>query len=139
MNSTILNGNRYLDSSNHPSPRVTVSLAGEPITCNTTQILRHAYGTQNYCHHLQEKYEWNDSVTDSIDWQIIGTAIQSFKGNQKRTIQKYINGWLPTQAHKSSGNSGDDQLCPCCRKTPETNQHFIQCTCDQRVMDQVDH
>jgi hypothetical protein len=114
-----------------PQPRITVTLNGEPITCNTIQILRNAYGSQQYCIHLQEKHQWTEQVIDTIDWNILGTTIQGFTGSQQRTIQKYINGWLPTNAHDSTGRKDAQRLCPSCNKEHETNMHFIQCPTDR--------
>jgi hypothetical protein len=46
-------------------------------------------------------------------------------------LQKYINGWLPTNGHKSTGKHETQQLCPCCNDEIETNSHFIQCPADR--------
>jgi hypothetical protein len=76
---------------------------------------------------MQNKYVWTDTTTDTIDWQLLGSTLTTFQGSPKRTLQKYINGWLPTNAHKCTGNNGSMKLCPCCRQTDETNTHFATC------------
>jgi hypothetical protein len=94
--------------------------------------LRAAYSSQPLRqYYLQKHTHWNSSTIDDIDWFLSGKALKLLPINTRRTIQKFIHRWLPTNAHPSLGNSGTSQLCPYCQDSPEPIPHFLTSTLPQ--------
>ena len=115
-----------------PTPKATLNLTTQSITCNAATTLRNAYSSQQYRAYLQRKYMWADTTTDEIDWQVLSHAMARLSGNNKKIIQQFIHKWLPTNASKNQNKAPPHNLCPHCRTTPEDHQHFIHCWADQK-------
>ncbi len=50
-----------------------------------------------YKQYLLNKFQWNLSLTDNIEWQTVDYAMQRFNSQDRIWIQKIIHEWIPTQ------------------------------------------
>jgi hypothetical protein len=78
--------------------------------------------------YYQEKYGWNQTTQQSIDWRAHGKAICQLSQRQQKTITQFIHGWLPTNAAHGQQRLDTGRLCPFCRSCDESQIHFLQCT-----------
>jgi hypothetical protein len=63
-----------------------------------------------------------------INWDLIGTTTSTFPKPIQRFINKWTHQWLPTLDHPSMRQTHLRNECPCCKREPETNLHFHECT-----------
>jgi hypothetical protein len=117
-----------------PLPSASLVINNQQITCNLEQTMRTAYASQTYREYLQKKHKWDDQTTEDIDWNLFSTTYTKLANNQRRTLTKFLHGWLPTNAHAGRAtNTLTQNTCPLCRETEETNPHFLECRNDQQL------
>ena len=122
----------------YPS-RVSSCLA--PITAGCHALLHSADGTvtSNYRATLRRlatyenlrlyhctKYDWTESVFDSVDWLAHGRAINS-NFSRRHFLVKFLHDWLPLGHLKSRYAEYYTDTCPLCSTSLETRSHFLQC------------
>jgi len=88
--------------------------------CNTTI-------DPTYFDYLKEEFQWDGQPTNSIQWLIIQWTLQKLKHAERQTITKFIHKWLPLQDQHHVHSALTKQLCPSCKTTKETAQHFLSC------------
>jgi len=62
-----------------------------------------------------------------IHWPTIQLALSRFKASEKRILTKFVHEWLPLQDRYHVKSASIGQICPSCRQTKETAQHFLAC------------
>jgi len=95
--------------------------------------LHNAAQLLNYPQYLIQKFDWNPTTPNLIQWQIIELAMRQFQSPDQTQIQKIIHKWAPMQI--SPGNypsKVQDQQCPTCCQHPETPLHLLQCNHSKR-------
>ena len=122
----------------YPS-RVSSCLA--PITAGCHALLHSADGTvnSNYRATLRRlatyenlrlyhctKYDWTESVFDSVDWLAHGRAINS-NFSRRHFLVKFLHDWLPLGHLKSRYAEYYTDTCPLCSTSLETRSHFLRC------------
>ena len=78
---------------------------------------------QHLCHRLK----LDNNTLDSIAWTEFNRAFQSSSHGHKRTIRKWLFGYLPTQRRLHRYKLSPSDLCPICQLHPETDTHFLTC------------
>jgi len=109
--------------------------AGYPHLCINQQCiiqrlqhtLRDAATNRPYYDYLSEKFEWPGLPEHLIHWPTIRLALKHFKATERRTVTKFIHEWLPLQDRHHVISTSALNLCPSCRQTPETTEHFLAC------------
>ena len=78
--------------------------------------------------YLKNKYEWNDRVWDTIDWNIMEAPLGKLKGQRKVTIYKLVHLWQPTDRYKMRNEDGlgSEGKCTHCGEIDE-QLHYMRC------------
>jgi len=81
-----------------------------------------------YC---AQKYQWEDSVVQTIDWTNFQGLIRKYK-NSWTTIVKHLHDISPTGKIAHRNNSTLPHECPACGSPQEDNIHVITCPSSSR-------
>jgi len=109
--------------------------ASYPHLCINKQIvihwlqhnLRDAATQDQYFWYLQAKFQWNNSPSTTIQWQIMQLVLRHFKRPDQKTLTKFIHEWLPLHDRYNINSASKLHLCPSCYSQSETVQHFLTC------------
>ena len=113
-----------------PHTRVLLDIPEGTITSNTAERLRkHAWGGW-LLKYMQEKYNWTENITKTINWKAQASALQNqfLRGTH---MTKLIHDILPTNSniHRDDKNK---QRCPECSCKKENRDHVLQCPAASR-------
>lgn len=97
------------------------------VSANIETELRNAASTHDLRIYMKKKYILTDEAIDDIDWMVHGNAISSLPARMKKTTIQFLHEWAPTLAHPGQ-HTHVNKLCPMCRHTEETLDHFHTCT-----------
>jgi len=87
-----------------------------------------------YYKYLTEKFHWDQSTTDQIEWRAIELALDRFTPPDCIRIQKIIHEWIPTWVSPGNNPSAEtDRLCPSCQRHQETPEHLLRCDATTRT------
>ena len=120
------------------SPRVPVLLTssvmlairGVSITSHYKHHLHRAYTEPRYAEHLQEKFKWDNNITESISWKCLSIAIR--RTRREGLITKCCNDILLTALRlKTMGYQDTDTCCMC--SAQETFEHMLRCNHNTRI------
>ena len=132
---------RYAYAKNVPPP----SLANDPnwgmiiddqhITENLDlAIAEHIHG-QSLFHHLKEKQQITEEGIQLVNWNMLGQVHNSLPRSRYIWVVKFASGFLPTANHMFRHGNWEDNLCPLCKSTVETNAHLMRCSCDDAILE----
>ena len=107
--------------------RCQLRMACGTITRSYTKILHEAYMEHTTRQHLCHRLKLDNNTLDSIAWTEFNRAFQSSSHGHKRTIRKWLFGYLPTQRRLHRYKLSPSDLCPICQLHPETDTHFLTC------------
>ena len=89
-----------------------------------------AYIEPRYIGHLQDKYNWSDSVVQIIAWKSLSLALRRI--NRDVSLTKVCNHLLPTNAELLKQHRHSERNCVLCGNS-ETSDHMIQCKSESRM------
>ena len=126
---------RVHQEQNPPSNRVPIiTIAGcqlhtrqGTITRSFTRTLHNAYTYQQTRRHICNRLGIHSTLFPHIAWTEFGRAFRSLSSGTKRIIRRWIFGYLPTQQRLARHQQCASPLCPICKQTPETDEHFLIC------------
>jgi hypothetical protein len=131
--------NTYQRTSGHRSPEVLLTdTAGVHvvtpsgcITSNYVNKLRYqaTHGPLLKC--IQERYRWNDRITNFVNWQAHGVSLRKHMKRKSHYI-KFVHGILPTN-RKLHRNDPVRRRCPACHSVTEDWKHIVRCPHITRV------
>ena len=87
--------------------------------------IRSSSGESEAREFLKDKYQWNNRLIDSIEWDIVSSFISKQTYATRKTMTKYSHRWL-----LSNSKTIDNQIiCPYCHQTEENfdHDHFLTC------------
>jgi hypothetical protein len=105
----------------------TVYINKLEITANIPNEFRYTALTPDLRIYLTEKYKWNNTIIDNIDWEIHSKALSQQHPTMRKTITQFIHRWLPTHSHPGTKHDITTK-CPICHVIDETNNHFLTCS-----------
>ena len=97
------------------------------ITRSYTKTLHDAFTENATSRHLCHRLDIDNNTLHSIAWTEFHRAIKSFSPGHKRTIRKWLFGYLPTQRRLARYKHSSTDACPICQQHPETDEHFLTC------------
>jgi len=110
-----------------PTALPHIVVHGQTIVRNAPGALRHAATTPDYHTYLKAKYELSDAAIDGINWQMVKLSIRQLTLADQTRIQKFIHDWLPLKGASHTASATNSNLCPHCKREPETIWHFLEC------------
>jgi hypothetical protein len=102
-------------------------LDGKPVSGKIENKMKINYVRRRFHQRLQERYLWTSEQIDGVDWKIHARALWRLPKAQRKTIQKFIHGWLPTQNQNRKIHGLDDVNCKLCKTEIDDNEHFLRC------------
>jgi hypothetical protein len=77
--------------------------------------------------YLQNKYNWNGKIVDSIWWLVHGKALASLSTGKQKIIQKYIHQKFAYNKQENMFHQYISPKCFVCSDKIECEHHIIQC------------
>ncbi len=109
----------------HSYPHLRIH--GNIIVREFSQALRHAATTPDYRDYLKEKFHWNDTECDDINWTSLKYALHKLTPSDTTRAHKFLHEWLPLKGAPQTSSPEASTLCPQCRREEETMWHFWEC------------
>ena len=97
------------------------------ITRSYTRLLHCAFTDQSTCKHICQRLNIPSGSLNDIAWDEFDRAFRSLSTGSKRTIRRWMFGYLPTQRRLARYNQSHSSLCPTCQRETETDLHFLTC------------
>ena len=97
------------------------------ITRSYTRTLHDAFTHQQTSQHICHRLGIHTTSMSNIAWLEFDRAFKSLPTGTKRTIRRWIFGYLPTQRRLARYKQSPSALCPTCRQHDETDMHFLTC------------
>ena len=97
------------------------------ITRSYYKILHEAFTDKTTTTHICNRLQIGQATIHYIAWNEFARAFRGLTPGQKRTVRKWIFGYLPTQTRLSRYNYSSSNLCPICKQSDETDSHFLIC------------
>ena len=122
----IAHNDKEITTSEPTSGRPILQLQGKEISSKIrSQIIEYAMvmKSKRYWEKKREKEEYKESLIP----RKIGGCIKKFKKGNQRTIIKAIHGWTPVLSRKHCETWHHTNMCPICKRAPETHRHFLTC------------
>ena len=113
-----------------PSCPAMVSIRNISVTSNIFKHLVKAYVEPRYIGYLQDKYNWNNSVTSIISWKSLTLAIERI--DRGVLLTKICHAILPTNRELKKQQYIHNDQCPLCSQS-ESFKHLIQCQHQSRT------
>ncbi len=108
-----------------PVAKVAISCKGTVGRC-LSSWLRSAVARTELLQYLQEKYEWDDSITALIAWDAYKAAHRRLPACQRIIMVKFRSWWLVTRARLSLPKSSPTNICPTVSSfVPHSGQMFV--------------
>jgi len=89
--------------------------------------LREAATQPDYHKYLTDKYNWNTTDPNYIEWHTFRMAYNRLRKPERHIIAKFNHNWLPLQTSHHVHSTSEQQYCPSCCGQQETADHFLQC------------
>jgi hypothetical protein len=120
-----------------PNQTISMYINQQLITSSIVQSAHQACLKQDLMLYFKQRYNWNDTTIDDIDWIIHNKALQRTKTIQDTFNQKFIHNWLPVNGHPASEFSSP--LCQRCLATTKTQDHWFICKHYKAVQESIQH
>lgn len=95
------------------------------ITSKLDSHIRSARWYPKLRYYCVKKYNWSESMFDTVDWQLIRAARRKCNRTQIMQTSKIMHDWLPVM--HMQGHITGLQQCPACAHTDETLDHLFHC------------
>jgi hypothetical protein len=114
-----------------PSNRVQLHITGKVISSKYKKRIREAFTVPPYLRYIQDRFQWTDESTQSIDWAAYTQAVGRFS-TRRIQITKLCNDILPTARWANRYDTLTTSHCFHCGE-PEDRDHMLLCTHGTRV------
>ena len=114
-----------------PSTLISISLNGRRLTGKIDEAIRYHVDGYPLRQYLQHKHSWDNKVWDSIDFYLFGRHFKQLTPQEHTAHMKVVHDQQPLGKRRFQQATIKDpafQLCPCCKRAPETQFHLFQCT-----------
>lgn len=115
-----------------PTSGIQLNLSTGTISSKLKQELRLARTTPPMFAHLTERFGWNQTTLDDIDWECSRRAYNRLQKHQL-TLVKHANNYTPTGSRVNRYDPKYPPGCPSCPEPLEVAPHIHQCQCPARV------
>ena len=115
-----------------PTRPVALDLMGKTIHRGFKQAIRETIHGNHLLEAMQIRYNWQDGVLDTIDWEAHRQATQAQTGRKTHYI-KLCHELLPTGSLVCKYGQGLPNYCSLCRTPNEDFHHVLQCHHPTRV------
>ena len=111
----------------YPASNLTIAHNLDPLHTGLQHKIRDAFNDQPLILYLQERFDWNNMVFDSIWWSIHGLALAKFPPIIRLVIQKFnMDHWACNHREAVRGDESQ-KWCEICYHQEETTDHIVQC------------
>jgi hypothetical protein len=111
----------------YPASQCTLYINKLAVNRSYRAYLRRAYASHDTREYLMDKFKWDQSQCERIDWYSHATAIKNLPHNQLRFVQRFIIDWLPVNNRMHQRDRAPSNLCGLCERDIETERHFLHC------------
>ncbi len=105
----------------------SLRLGNEIIHRSMEYFVRAAASTPELRDYLNKSYKWKGNTCDHVDWFPHGRALKNLEYGQRRTITKFIHGWLPVNKQLQTIDASVPSACVMCGEPTESQKHFLYC------------
>ena len=109
-----------------PTRPVALDIDGKTIHRGFKQAIREAIHGPNLKEAMQLRYDWQDGVMETIDWEVHRQATQSQTGRKTHYV-KLCHEILPTGSIVSRYGQSLPDYCSLCRTPNEDFKHILRC------------
>eukprot|EP00957_Ditylum_brightwellii_P143505 10932319-Ditylum_brightwellii.AAC.1 len=110
----------------YPASHITVSIKNMLITHTLDREPQQAYTSIKFRAHLEEKFKWNATTADLVDWELHGSNFLRLNFYQHWFVVKLIHECLPRLGEPFVASI--IKTCPCCKHLVETFGHLMYCS-----------
>ena len=110
----------------------SLMLNGETVTGHYKAKIRKAASLGEYFDYLKLRFDWNDDILKSVDWEQLKQLMRKHRGNQL-ILMKHIHGIAPTGTVAHRNNQIHPITCPACDMAHESNNHLMTCLAPARA------
>lgn len=107
-----------------PHTHAHLVVHGRHVTSRHKTALRDAATLPLYFKYLQNRFDWDGSTAQKIDWELVSQLVLPVD-NARPTLVKHMHGIAPTGYIANRNNPHESDQCPACRVGPETNDHLF--------------
>ena len=111
--------------------RVSISINGLRLVGHFDALLEYHINGYHLRNDMQRRFEWDNSTWDCIDHQLFSQHFRSLTPDQQIPRMKFVHDQQPVRvrlARYETVTDATSDKCPCCKVTPETQTHLLQCT-----------
>ena len=111
--------------------QVSLYINGTPITSQYDACIRFHVNGYHHRQYVQQHHQWDNETWDSVDFYTFGRHFKRLRPSHRIQHFKFVHDRLPLGVRRYREAAVKDetlQLCPCCRKEPETPLHFLYCS-----------
>ena len=109
-----------------PTAGSQLHVAGGTATHNLKLELKLARTEEDLKSHYCDKFEWEDSTFNDVDWSGHGRAIK-YLDKHRKTLVKYLNSFTPVGVRVHRYDKKYPRECPSCNHPLEDSHHLIHC------------
>ena len=117
-----------------PTSGCHINLPYGTITHNLKHELKLARSVPDHTNYLMEKYSWEQSTFDDIDWVCHGRALNRM-GSHRTSLTKYLIGWHPVGTRVHRYDPKYPACCASCGHLEEDRDHVLRCPNRQQDRD----
>jgi hypothetical protein len=110
-----------------PTRPIALDINGITIHRYMKSAIREAAHTEPLLKRLKDRYQWDDHVPRSIDWDAHRLATTSSHPTKKTHFVKLCHDYLPAGKIAHRHNPTYPSSCPLCNHPNEDHQHILQC------------
>ena len=97
------------------------------INHDVKQHIQHIYMHKKAGRIICEKYKWNDTQFQQVDWEANAKAMSMLSIPTRTWIAKFVSKFLPIGRNMQRMHKWTMNHCPRCRAAEETHDHLLQC------------
>ena len=108
----------------------SLSINGVRLTSQYDECVRFHVNGYHLKQYAMSSNGWSNDVWNEIDFDVFGAHFRRLRPNQQASQMKLVHNQLPLgeRRYRQAPIKEDSlRLCPCCKATAETNEHFLQC------------
>ena len=116
-----------------PISKVQLHLNGVTVTRKYATTLRTHCTLPRLRAYYEERFNWDKTIFDMIDWDTFSTVFSNSKG-KRNFLTKFCVNHLPTGKRLHDRTNTENNLCPTCMVDTENDDHLLQCRHPSRVL-----
>ena len=114
-----------------PAQQCSIYINGDPVTSQYDDCIRFHVNGYHYRQYVQRHHKWKDKTWDMVDFQSFGKFHKYLNPSLRVQHFKLVHDLLPlgTRRYREAPvKESTLKICPCCRITEETPDHFLRCS-----------